>query len=551
MNAVIDRGLLGERRNLILILLATLVTYGSMLGSSSLWDIDEAIYADISRNMAQSGDWVLPVFNGQPRFDKPPLLFWIGAAAISLLGETELAVRLGSLAFALLGVVLVHSFALRDYSPRAADFAALILASNLGWFIEGRMGLLDTALSFFIGWALYQLPAIQRGHPSGYLWMGVALALGVLTKGPVALVLVGGTLLLTVGPRRLWSYMVSPWTLTGGALFVAVALPWHWAIYQRAGQAWIADYFGYHMLTRFTRPIEDHGFPWYFYLIVLAVGFLPWSGFCAVALMQWVKEFLRGRRLSEPARLYVAWFAAVFLFFSASSTKLPGYILPAFLPLAVLLGAWCDGALRREGAYRVFDWGLALSAGAGLLTMAGFVALRPLVPSDYLDAYPLLFLVPGTLTAGTLLTRVVHRLRAVPGTLVYGFAVTALGSLLVLGTWIVPLAERARPVKPLALAAAPHLDADSWVISAMGDASSTFYLQRRVIYVHTPQDLRRHLQEAAAHEAEVYALVPASMLEHADLESRGEILAAHGFGRLVRFLPAREGATPPGTAPAE
>lgn len=531
-----------ERKTLLLILLATLVTYGSMLGAPSLWDIDEAIYADISRNMAQSGDWVMPVFNGGPRFDKPPLLLWMGAAFIRLLGETELAVRLGSLLFALLGVVLVHSFALRDYSRRAADFAALILASNLGWFIEGRMGLLDTALSFFIGWALYHLVAIQRGNPWGYLWMGVALALGVLTKGPVALVLVGGTMLLAVGPRRLWNFLVSPWTLVGGAVFVLLALPWHWAIYRRAGQAWVADYFGYHMFTRFTQPIEDHGFAWYFYLIVLAVGFLPWSGFVAVALAQRVRGWLKGRqRLSEPARFHLAWFATVFLFFSASSTKLPGYILPAFLPLAVLLGAWCDRTLQRERAHRVFEWSLAISAAAGLLTMAGFVALRPMVPPDYMDAYPLLFLVPGTLTAGTLLTQVVHRRKAAPSTLVYGFAVTALAALLVLGTWIVPLAERARPVKPLALAAAPHLSQEARVISAMGDASTTFYLQRPVIYVHSTRDLQRHLKEAAAAQVDAFALIPASMWEDDDLDSsfksRGQILAAHGFGRLVRFRP--------------
>ncbi|HEY8417587.1 MAG TPA: glycosyltransferase family 39 protein, partial [Limnochordales bacterium] len=201
-------------RDLLLLFLIVALVYGFGLGRASLWDAEEGIYAEIIRQMAQSGDWVVPVYNGAPRFDQPPLMLWIGALAVRALGPTELAVRLGSFVLALLSVALVYAFGRRLHSRGAGVIAALVLPATLAWFMMGRMGVMDTGLSFFVGLSVYQLARIadavaparfgaRTGLAGPYFWLGVATALSVLAKGPAALLLVGGTALFFFGPRRL------------------------------------------------------------------------------------------------------------------------------------------------------------------------------------------------------------------------------------------------------------------------------------------------------------------------------------------------------------
>jgi len=547
------------RDALLLVLLVALV-YGFGLGQASLWDIDEAIYADISRNMARSGDWVFPVFNDAPRFDKPPLILWIGAAAMQVLGPQELAARLGAYFFGLLSVALVYAFGRRLHSHGAGILGGLVLAATLGWFVAGRMGLMDTALSFFVGLSIYQLAAIAADLETGpaprqlapYAWLGVAVALGVLTKGPVILILVGGTALLYLGLRGLWALARRWEAWVGLGLFLLVALPWHVAIYARAGTAWWNDYFGYHMFARFTQPLEEHGFPWYFYLIVLTVGFLPWTGFAAAGLWDAGRNIGRGPRQgggpSRPLWLLGAWFLVVLVFFSASRTKLPGYILPAFLPLAVLTGIWCEERLRRPGADRAFLRTLWLSAGAGGAMAAGLAALRSAVPAGYEEVHRLLFALPVTLVAGMLLTRAFFAWRPDPRGLVYGFGATALAAMLALAALVMPQLEAHKPVKALVAAAGPELAAGVQLVSAFGDASSTFYAsryaERPVVYTHEAAEVRRWLADP-----QVLAIVPEAMLPELP---GARVVAAAGPAALVRGEPAgssSDAGPPPAEAP--
>jgi len=557
--AVLDRERDGGAavRDLVLLIVIVAAVYGLGLGGASLWDIDEAIYADISRNMAESGDWVFPVFNGGPRFDKPPLLLWIGAAAMKVLGPVELAARVGTYAFALAGMALVYAFGRRLHSHGAGVLAALVLPATLGWFVAGRMGLMDAGLSFFIGLAVYQLarlaPAAVGGAagygagPAGtggaapaaaYAWLGVALALGVLTKGPVAVILVGGTALLYFGPRKLWQLVWRRESLIALGLFLAVALPWHAAIYARAGEAWWNDYFGYHMFARFTQPLEEHGYPWYFYLVVLTVGFLPWTGFAAGGLRG------PGTGRSHAQRrahwLLVAWFLVVLVFFSASRTKLPGYILPAFLPLAVMTGVWCEERLQRPGAARAFLVTLWLSVGAGAVFAAALAALRPMVPAGYEDVHRLLYALPAALVAGMLLTRAAFAWRGDARVLVYGFGATALVGMVVFTMLLAPRLEQYKPVKALVAAAGTELAAGAQLVSAYGDASSAFYASRYsprpVLFVHSAQEVRGLLADPS-----VLAIVPEAML--AELPEAA-VVAGEGPGVLVRGTQAGQDKAP-------
>lgn len=558
------------------LLVVVAAVYAFRLGGAALWDIDEAIYADISRHMAESGDWVLPVFNGEPRFDKPPLVLWMQAAAMRLWGPGELAARLPSYLCGLAGIALTGAFAARLFSPRAGFWASLILATSLLWFIEARIGLLDTALSLFVALAVYFAHRVDQGHAPSHLGAWLALALGVLTKGPVAVVLAGGATLLGLGWRRWWRHLLSGWTVAGLALFAAVALPWHLAIYRRAGADWVSDYFGYHMVTRFTQPIEAHGYDWYFYLPVLAAGLLPWSGLGLAALGRAALRRLRGERAagavkpprvahgsigggargipgaggvrglprgeSSPTRLLGWWAGVVILFFSLSRTKLPGYILPAFPPLAMLLGAWLDERLQRTSASlpavgiggRRDRWvagGLWSTVVVGLLAAAGLLMLKSQVPPEYLAAYRLLFTLPAGVALAGLLAALSRRLGSDGGTSVLVLGASTLALLLWTGGWLVPAVDQLRPVKPLALAARAYAPAGARLVSAMGDASTTFYSRSRVIYAMTPAAVAQLLTDP---RTPTLALVPASFLPELEQSVPGlRILARASFGLLV------------------
>lgn len=515
-------------RNVSLLILIAAVVYGFALGQPSLWDIDEAIYAEISRGMAESGDWVMPFYNGEPRYDKPPLIYWITAAAMRVTGPTELAARIGPYLFALLSAILAYALGKRYYSRRAGALSALVLTSTLGWFVAGRMGLMDTGLSFFVGLCVYLLARVASApgqrRLAEYLGIGLVAALGVLTKGPVALVLVGGAALLGLGLPKVWRALNLSGVLLAIGVFALVALPWHLAIYARAGSAWWESYFGYHMFARFTQPLEEHGFPWYFYVIVLVVGFLPWTGYGLAA--GW--NLIRRRPAGDGARLMVGWAAFVVLFFSLSRTKLPGYILPAFVPLAVLTGAWCDERLRRLDAERAFSRGLWASLVGGLLAAGGLVLLRPLVPAGYEGAYRLLFVFPGTLVVGMIVTKLAHAVRRDAKVLLYGFGGTAFVAMILFSALLMPLIEEFKPVKPLIeyAASSGYLDDSTPLASAFGDASSTFYARRVVYYAQRPGAIQSFL----ASDPAALAIVPETMLA----SLRGvRVLATHGPAALV------------------
>ena len=511
-------------------LAAVAVIYGLHLGGPALWDVDEAIYADIARHMAESGDWVLPVFNGAPRFDKPPLLMWAQAAAMRLVGVGELAARLPSYVFGLAGVALAGALGARFFSERAGLFASFVLATSLLWFAESRIGLLDTALSVWIAAALCLVHRIDEGHAPSHLALWGVLALGVLTKGPVAVVLVGAASLAAMGWRRWWRHVASRWSLAGLAVFAAVALPWHAAVYARAGEPWVQDYFGYHMWTRFTQPIEAHGYPWYFYLPVLAAGMLPWTGLGAAALWAAVAQRPALRRAVSPAnsgrtrasgaavpprRLLAWWAGAVLLFFSLSRTKLPGYILPAFLPLAVLLGSWLDdmtsrpvglpGGARERWRENLLAMGLWATAGFSLLGAAALGLARPQVPESYLPVLRLVWGLPLGMAAASILAALLRRPGRPSAAAVVGLAGASGALLLWVGGWMLPAVDQLRPVRTLALAARPYAQEGVPVISALGDASSSFYTRSSVVYLTTPQEVARQLQQSGP---PALALVP-------------------------------------------
>jgi len=334
------------------------------LGAAGLMDPDEGRYAEIAREILVSKNWLLPHLNFVPYLEKPPLMYWLTALSFGGLGYTEWAARLPSALGAVVGVFLAYGLGRALWGAAAAWAGALVLATSAGYLAMGRLLTLDMVFSLFLNLALgLGYLALSRERQGLWLWAYAALALAVLTKGPAALVLAGliwgSWTLITRRPLR---SLVQPRSWLLGA---ALALPWFLYVQWR-----FPDFFRYfileHHLGRFLGA-EMHPQPLYYYLPLLLGLLLPWSW-----LLPWA--LARRRALSDPARLFLLlWAGVVLVFFSLSRGKLPSYILPALLPLALLLGEALTGppGLGRDGWQ---GWG-GLRASLVLWGLTGWLLL--------------------------------------------------------------------------------------------------------------------------------------------------------------------------------
>lgn len=309
---------------------------------------DEGRYAEIPREMAVSGDWVTPRLNDLKYFEKPALQYWATAAAYKLFGENEWTARLWPALTGFLGVLLAWYTGRRLWGAQAGYLAAAILSSTLLYGVMGHLITLDMGLSFFLqlawtGFILAQQPDARDGRR----WMLVAwagLALALLSKGLVALVLTGGTLVA----YTLLNRDLSPWKrlspIPGLALFLAVTAPWFIAV-SLANPEFARFFFIHEHFERFLTTVHRRSQPGWYFLYVYAAGALPWTLLLLHSLIKsWRRE---GDSPFQPQRFLVLWLVVTVGFFSLSSSKLPPYILPVLPALALLGGRHLADLSRR------------------------------------------------------------------------------------------------------------------------------------------------------------------------------------------------------------
>lgn len=520
-----------------MIALGIVVLYVVGLGAASLWEIDEAIYAEIAREMLVRHDYLAPFYNYAPRFDKPPLIYWLTAGAYRVFGLNELAVRGQSALFGLLTIALVGWLGRKMFSPPAAGrCSAVVLATSLGWFIVSRLGITDAALTFGLTLALAALwVGWQDRNGRWYLLAGVGLGLAILAKGPVAVVLFGGVIFGALGTRLL-EVLRNGWAWLGFALGLVIPLPWHLAMNARYGSAFWSSYFGYHMFTRFTTGIEQHGFPWWYYLPVLLATFLPWSLFVPSAL----RTERRSEREQSGYRLLVAWAGLIFLFFSIAKTKLPGYILPVLPPLALLVGRYhAEGRRepRSDHNRAPYHFGAGLCV-VGVLGLVLWYYARAQVPPEYLQAYRWLAFFPLSYgLAGTVLLIWVGTGRRRAGLTFWVLAATVALTLAGTALVVIPALEVNKPVKPLATRAR-SAPAGTVVASALGDAGAPFYARRYVQYTAPGAPLRALLHGARPAWIMAYRReLQAAGLTEQSRAGRAKVTARLGDALLVTYTP--------------
>jgi len=377
-----------------LMTLAGLGLFFPGLGVPGLMDPDEGRYAEIAREMLLLKDWLIPHLNLVPYLEKPPLVYWLTSLSFAAFGLTEWAARLPSALAALAGLYLAYRLGRALWGEREGFWGAMVLATCGGYMVLARLLTLDMVFSFFLnlGIALGYL-ALSRERPRLWLLAYLALALAVLVKGPVALVLAGlvwGPVALLKG-RQAVRALVRP---QSWALLAVVVLPWFLLVAWRFPE-FPRFFLWEHHVARYVSGVDFHAEPWWYFGPVLLGLLLPWTG-----LVPWA---LGRRAAADPGdRLFLMiWAGVVLAFFSLSRGKLATYILPALLPLALLVGKGLAelqlGSAGRRGAPG-FWVSLLIWALLGWLLVALYFwppeALAPFVQqAAFLSPYLLLCLV--------------------------------------------------------------------------------------------------------------------------------------------------------------
>ncbi|WP_323118779.1 glycosyltransferase family 39 protein [Burkholderia alba] len=367
MNDTPSRLPLNRAALLLLVAVLALIWFGP-LGLRHLIPSDEGRYAEMAREMFATGDWITPRYNGYKYFEKPPLQTWLNALTFAWFGLGEWQARLYTALASFTGVLLVGYTGARVFNPLAGFFAALVLATSPYWNLMGHFNALDMGLSFWMAVTLCALllaqrPGLPAGAARGWMWLCWAgMAFAVLSKGLVGLILPGAVLVLYTIVSRDWALWKRLYLVSGLAIFLAITAPWFVLVQQRNPE-FFDFFFVVQQFRRYLTPEQNRPGPFYYFVPVLLVGLLPWLsvGF------QSIRQALRMPRQPNgfaPMVLLLIWSAFIFLFFSASHSKLISYVLPVMPALALVIGAYLPLVTREQFRRHLFGYLVFLVAAA-------------------------------------------------------------------------------------------------------------------------------------------------------------------------------------------
>jgi 4-amino-4-deoxy-L-arabinose transferase-like glycosyltransferase len=484
------------------------------LGAPSLWDIDEGNNSEAAYEMEQSGDWIVPTFNYDVRYDKPALLYWLQAAAYRACGINEFAARLPSALAALLAVLATYELGRRMFGPRAGLYAGIILASATMFCAAAHFANPDSLLNAL---SVLTLLLFWCAYRSGGRWWfaacGATTGLAMLAKGPVGFVLPAAVTMLFLlwqrQPRRLLDWQLA----LGVVTFLLVAAPWYAWVGHETKYKWLKVFFFHHNFDRAMSAMENHSGPFFYYALVLMVGFAPWSIFYILSVWNGIREWrssgprsvTRDLQADDPRpafRFLLCWFAVYFLAFSVASTKLPNYILPLYPAVAVFVarfldrwrrGEWLPPAWAVQGSFAVLLL-IGVALGVGLCVASGTIEFKALRGRSLpgLERLAWLGAVPvAGMVAAVWYARRGRRSAAVTATAAAALVLT--GGVFALGA---PAADRQKA--PRALAAAMPADQESRevrvAVLCYSQPSFVFYCRREVKTLENEEQVSEFLR---------------------------------------------------------
>ena len=462
------------------------------LGTPTFWDPDEAHYAETSQEMVATADWTAPFYNEQPFFDKPVLFHQLQGTAMRLAGDPEFGARLVPSLAALGLVAITVWFGAVTISRDAGLVAGLMLAACPGVFGLARYAILDTLFTMFMfGGAACLAVAALHDRPR-LQWLGyLAIALGVQTKGPIALVLCGLTMLLLMAlsadlRRRL---LALRWAW-GLAVIAAVSAPWFLYMYVRFKDGFVNGYVLDENVRLFagSRFANQPGF--WFYFQILAAALLPWTGLLIGRLIDDVRALMRGERIDGVETMLWAWTLAVVGFFTLSTFKLDHYVFPAAPALCLLCArAWGDVRAdqmaprnrgSRVGLYLIGPFLVAVGLGCGYFLMA-----RLELPVGAAMVAVVLTL------AGALLSALANVRRALPPRIPWIVMIALIATYVGLILYVLPALEQRKVVPDMARWVAARAEPEDRIASFRLNRwtpTYRFYVGRHTTFLETPQE---------------------------------------------------------------
>ena len=384
--------------------LLALAAFFFHLGSYGLWEPDEARYAEIAREMLATGNFIIPHLNYVPYIEKPPLLYWTTSLAFQFLGINEFAARLVPALSASLGVIVTYLFGRRVFDHRRGLLAAAILVTSPLYATMAQVLTTDMLLTAMLSVAFFAFFLQWREGGRWWIALYLAIALAVLTKGPVGVVLpvVAGMLFLW-RQRALRSGTEKFHVMAGILIVAAIVIPWFAVVAIK-----LPGFLDFYIIGEHFRRVfvasYSHDQPFYFFLPVIVVGLLPWS-ICLPLLV------FEGTRC--PARSWCEIVAGlVLILFSAAEAKLIPYILPAVPPIALLLADSIFCAIENR-ASQGMPRGAAIVAALGpALCAAGIGCIAVAAASGYFHTRDIAILARIIVLSGVII-------------LIGGFATTA------------------------------------------------------------------------------------------------------------------------------
>lgn len=312
------------------IFIAFVILYFCNIGGYGLMNPDEGRYAEIPREMIESGDYFTPRLNYVLYFEKPPLYYWFTAASFAIFGQNEFAARFTSVIMGLMSIFLTWFVARKFEDENTADLSAVILGTSGLFFALSRVNIIDMTLSALLTLALFSFYMFYKENKKRWLYIFyIALALATLAKGLIGIVLPGGVIfffmLFTHDFKILKRLFLTPAIL----VFFLVCVPPFYLVCQKNPDFFYFFFIQEHFL-RYATKMHDRYEPLWFFIPVIIGGLFPWT----LGLFINVKNYLNKQQINF---YLILWIVIITLFFSASSSKLIPYILPVFPPMAILI----------------------------------------------------------------------------------------------------------------------------------------------------------------------------------------------------------------------
>lgn len=362
-------------RMLFLFSLSLAVLYFASLGTIPLLEPDEGRYAEIPREMLASGDFVTPHLNGVVYLEKPPLYYWGTAVSMRIFGETEFGARFFTAAVSVAGILLTYWMGAVLGGWRTGLYSAIVLSTSIYYYVVGRLNIIDMTLAVLLILSIFPAFLYHSGkrERKAYLLLSYgASGLAFLAKGLVGIVFPLAIMVLWLVFSRRYREYSRGISLAGTGIFLAIVLPWIYLV-QRSNPDFLWFFFVHEQFLRYTSGIHHHNAPFWYFLPVVAAGFVPW-----VAFLRKVVPSVRGASREflprDDLALLLSWTLFILLFFSFSGSKLPTYVAPIFPPIAVLFGRGMEIWVEREdGAVRCpFPFILSVVLAAAIIVAPSF-----------------------------------------------------------------------------------------------------------------------------------------------------------------------------------